>query len=140
MSIISTRPKLVSFRALALHGDNPGLATGTDDWTFKLTQDIDIGLAVPLLAGGILQAVVKIELRANASNTQAGDQTALFSAAYEAKFDYPTSATEAELAPLFGQESYQYGLVAQAFPLAMTHFRRELQSMGFDARRLPLGL
>ncbi|MCB8746290.1 hypothetical protein LHU53_05160 [Rhodoferax sp. U2-2l] len=26
------------------------------------------------------------------------------------------------------------------YPLAMTHFRRELQSMGMDARHLPLGL
>jgi hypothetical protein len=35
---------------------------------------------------------------------------------------------------------YQYVLVAQAFPLAMTHFRRELQALGLDARQLPLGL
>jgi hypothetical protein len=27
----------------------------------------------------------------------------------------------------------------QAVPLAMTHFRRELQAMGMDARDLPLG-
>jgi hypothetical protein len=41
---------------------------------------------------------------------------------------------------LIKQELFQYVLVAQAFPLAMTHFRREMQSMGFDARNLPLGL
>jgi hypothetical protein len=29
---------------------------------------------------------------------------------------------------------YKYILVAQAFSLAMTHFRRALQSMGLDAR------
>ena len=41
---------------------------------------------------------------------------------------------------MFNHEEYQYVLVAQAFPLAMTHFRREMQSMGFDARELPLGI
>ena len=48
--------------------------------------------------------------------------------------------TEEALSFWFEQEPYQYMLVSQAFPLAMTHFRRELQSMGFDARSLPLGL
>jgi hypothetical protein len=31
-------------------------------------------------------------------------------------------------------------LVAQAFPLASSHFRRELMAMGFNLGNLPLGL
>jgi hypothetical protein len=46
---------------------------------------------------------------------------------------------EEQVAARFATEPYQYVLVVQAVPLAMTHFRRELQAMGMDARELPLG-
>ena len=140
MELTEQRPKLVSFRALAFHGENKGQANGTDEWTLELTQEIDLGLAVPMVPGAPLQAVVKIDLRATSKNTSSLTDSAEFSAVYEAKFNYPSDATEDAISPLFEQEPYQYTLVAQAFPLAMTHFRRELQSMGFDARSLPLGL
>ena len=83
---------------------------------------------------------MKLDLVAKATKFDAVDQVADFSANYEAKFDFPANATEAEILPLIAQEPFQYLLIAQAFPLAMTHFRREMQSMGFDARELPLGL
>lgn len=140
MEFVEKRPKLVSFRALAFHGENKSPANGADGWSIQLTQNIEVGLAVPTVAGGTLQAVVKIALIAEAVNDRKPDQKATFSAEYEAKFDYPSTATEAEVIPLFESEPYQYVLVAQAFPLAMTHFRREMQSMGFDARNLPLGI
>lgn len=140
MELTEQRPKLVSFRALAFHGENKGQANGTDEWTLELAQEIGLGLAVPMVPGAPLQAVVKIDLRAKSTNTNSLTDSAEFSAIYEAKFNYPSDATEEAVSPLFEQEPYQYTLVAQAFPLAMTHFRRELQSMGFDARSLPLGL
>lgn len=140
MELVEKRPKLVSFRALAFHGENKGPANGSESWTIQLTQNIEVGLAVPTVAGGILQAVVKIALIAEATNAGKQDKKATFSAEYEAKFDYPPEVTEAEAVSLIEPEPYQYLLVAQAFPLAMTHFRREMQSMGFDARELPLGL
>lgn len=140
MELTEQRPKLVSFRALAVHGENKSQANGTDEWTLELAQEIDLGLAVPMVPGAPLQAVVKIDLRATSKNTSSLTDSAEFSAVYEAKFNYPSDATEDAISPLFEQEPYQYTLVAQAFPLAMTHFRRELQSMGFDARSLPLGL
>lgn len=134
------RPKLVSFRALSFHGENPGQANGADEWTLELAQEIELGLAVPLVPGAPLQAVVKIDLRATSKNISSLTDSAEFKAVYEAKFNYPNDATEKVIVPLFEQEPYQYMLAAQTFPLAMTHFRRELQSMGFDARSLPLGL
>jgi len=140
MEVTKHRPKLVSFRALAFHGENKGQANGTDDWTLELAQEINLGLAVPMVAGAPLQAVVKIDLRAKSANTSALSDSAEFSATYEAKFDCASDVTEEALSFWFEQEPYQYMLVSQAFPLAMTHFRRELQSMGFDARSLPLGL
>ena len=142
MELTEHRPILVSFRALAFHGENKGQANGTDEWTLELEQEINLGLAVPMVPGAPVQAVVKINLRAKSTNTNTNSlsDSAEFSAAYEAKFDCPSDVTEEELSFWIEQEQYQYMLVSQAFPLAMTHFRRELQSMGFDARSLPLGL
>jgi len=140
MELVEKRPKLVSFRALAFHGENRSPANGSDGWTIQLTQNIEVGLAIPTVAGGSLQAIVKIGLIAEAANDGKADQKATFSADYEAKFDYPSTVTEAEASALIEPETYQYVLVAQAFPLTMTHFRREMQSMGFDARKLPLGI
>lgn len=134
------RPKLVSFRALAFHGENKSPANGTDAWSIQLTQNIEVGLAVPNVSGGILQAVVKIEFIAEAANDGKADDKATFNAEYEGKFDYLPAVTEGDVLADLDDEHYQYMLVAQAFPLAMTHFRREMQSMGFDARKMPLGI
>ena len=140
MEIAATRPKLMSFRALALNGENKGPAAGDASWSFHLTQTIELGLAVPTVAGGILQAIVQITLDTEAVSDKDANHKASFKVEYEAKFDYPNGISEQDVAPQFDQEPYQYMLVAQVFPLAMTHFRRELQSMGFDARALPLGI
>lgn len=140
MEIASLRPKLVSLRATSFHGENKAASGGTEPWNIQLTQTIEVGLGVTKDVSAPLQAVVKIDLLAKASKVGAEDQIAEFNGSYEARFDYPTTVTEAKILPLFDQEPYQYVLVAQAFPLAMTHFRREMQSMGFDARELPLGI
>ena len=140
MEVINLRPKLMSLRATSFHGENKATSSGTEPWTIQLTQTIEVGLAVTQDPASSLQAVVKIELIAHAKKSDVDDQNAEFSGSYEAKFDYPKAATEAVIGPLLEREPYQYVLVAQAFPLAMTHFRREMQSMGFDARELPLGI
>ena len=140
MEVVSLRPKLVSFRATSFHGENKAASSGREPWNIQLTQTIELGLGTVPNVPSPVQAIVKIELLAKASKAEAADQVAEFSASYEAKFDYPGTPIEAEILPLFEQEPYQYLLVAQAFPLAMTHFRREMQSLGFDAREMPLGL
>ena len=140
MEIASLRPKLVSFRATSFHGENKAVSGGNEPWNIQLTQTIEVGLGAAKDVPAPLQAVVKIDLLAKASKAGAEDQGAEFNGSYEARFDYPPTVTEAQILPLFDQEPYQYVLVAQAFPLAMTHFRREMQSMGFDARELPLGI
>ena len=103
-------------------------------------QDIEVGLAVPSVAGAPLMAGVIIKLQATATNEKDANDVATFGGEYEAKFFYSTDVTEAVVTPLLDDHGYQYVLVAQAFPLAMTHFRHELQAMGLDARELPLGL
>lgn len=140
MEVTNLRPKLASFRATEFHAENKASSSGNEPWNIQLTQTIEVGLAAASNGAEPLLAVVKIDLVAKA--TKAGDegQKADFNANYEAKFDYPPEAKEADILPLLGAEPYQYILIAQAFPLAMTHFRRELQSMGFDARNLPLGI
>lgn len=140
MEVITTRPKLMSLRATRFHGENKAASSGNSPWNIQLTQTIEVGLATTDKPGVKLQAIVNIDLNARASQNDEKDRSAEFSGSYEAKFDYPPEATESAIEPLFEQEAYQYVLVAQAFPLAMTHFRREMQSMGFDARELPLGL
>lgn len=140
MEVANLRPKLVSFRATSFHGENKAASSGQEPWNIELTQTIEVGLGDTQDELAPLVAVVKMDLIAKASKASAADQVADFNAKYEAKFDYPTAVTEAAILPLFEKESYQYMLIAQAFPLAMTHFRREMQSMGFDARNMPLGL
>lgn len=140
MEAVNLRPRLVSFRATSFHGENKDASDAGKKWSFLITQTIDVALTVADNATANLQATVNIELVAKALREGEPTQTADFSGRYEAKYAYPPEVKEAEIAPRFVQEAYQYVLVAQAFPLAMTHFRREMQSMGFDARQMPLGI
>lgn len=139
MDIAHLRPRLHTFRVEAFQSDNRA-EDSSSPWSLQLQQEIQVGLAVPTDAGGPLQAVVKIALIAQAHNERAADQTATFKGEYIAKFNYPPGAAEAAVTALLDQEPHQYLLVAQAFPLAMTHFRRELLATGFDGRQLPLGI
>ena len=139
MEAVKPRATMRSFRALAFHGENRGEATGTE-MRLDLQQDIELGLAVPTVVAAPLQVSVLINLKATATNEKDAKDQATFSGNYEAKFYYATEVTEAAVTPLMEDIDYQYVLVAQAYPLAMTHFRRELQAMGMDARHLPLGL
>lgn len=137
--IASPRPILRSFRVLAFNGQNKGEAAGAY-MQMKLQQDIEVGLAVPSVAGSQLMVAILIKLGATATNEKDDKDVATFAGDYEAKFYYAANLTESEVTPLLDDHDYQYMLVAQAFPLAMTHFRRELQATGLDARELPLGL
>jgi hypothetical protein len=139
MQVVKPRATLRSFRALAFHGENRGEATGTE-MRMDVKQDIELGLAVPSIPGGPLQVSVLIKLKATATSEKDAKDQATFAGDYEAKFYYPTEVVEDQVTPLMDDSEYQYVLVAQAFPLAMTHFRRELQALGLDARQLPLGL
>ena len=139
MQAMSPRPTLATFRVLSFHGENRGEADGSR-WTLELQQDIQVGLAVPNVSGASLQAAVRIQLNAKAASEKGNQEAAVFSGAYEAKFNYTPGVPEETVTPLMEQDDYQYLLVAQAYPLALTHFRRELQALGFDARGLPLGL
>ena len=133
------RPVLRSFRVLALNGQNKGDGASAK-MQLTVQQDIEVGFAVPSVAGAPLMAGVIIKLQATATNEKDANDVATFGGEYEAKFFYSTDVTEAVVTPLLDDHGYQYVLVAQAFPLAMTHFRHELQAMGLDARELPLGL
>jgi hypothetical protein len=139
MEAVTMRPKLFSFRVEAFSSDNRTEGNGST-WKLELKQEIQVGLAAPVNPGAPFQAVVKIELNADAHNESDAQQTASFNGEYLAKFNFPEDASENTITELLDQESYQYVLVAQAFPLAMTHFRRELQATGFDGRQLPLGI
>jgi hypothetical protein len=136
---MSPRPRLDSFRVLAVQGNNQGEAHESPQM-LVMQQDIQLGLAIPNVPEAGLQVTVKIRLDARSGTEQGSRQAASFSGEYEAKFHYGPEVPEAIVTALLEQDDYQYLLVAQAYPLAMTHFRRELQAMGLDARNLPLGL
>ena len=133
------RPVLRSFRVLASNGQNRGEAVGVK-MRLEVQQEIEVGLAVPDVAGAPLMLGVLIKLVAKATNENDTSDVATYAGEYEARFYYAAGVAEDTITPLLDDHEYQYVLVAQAFPLAMTHFRRELQAMGLDARELPLGL
>lgn len=135
------RPTLRSLRVTAFSGRNPAEAKGAG-MHLELHQEIEVALAVPTTPETApLQAVVHVRLHARALNEPETTQAAAeFRGEYEGRFTYAAGVQENAVVSWIEQHDYQYGLVAQAFPLAMTHFRRELQSMGVDARELPLGL
>lgn len=138
MQSLMLKPLLRSFRALAFNGENRGAATGAE-LELSLQQDIQVGLAVPAVKGGALQVVVQINLQATTPHVKDVKEQINITGEYEAKFFYATEVRESTAYELMESDDYQYLLVAQAFPLAMTHFRREMQAMGLDARQLPLG-
>lgn len=140
MELNRHRPKLKSFRATEFHGKNPGPADGKDAWSMQFSQTIEVGLGLTVKPTKRLQALLKIDFDAKA--TREGDAAAVveFKANYHAEFDFDEGVTEEQVTPYMAQDEYQYNLVAQVFPLAMTHFRREMQAFGFNARDLPLGL
>jgi hypothetical protein len=139
MQAMSPRPKLDSFRVLTFQGNNPGEACESPQM-LEMQQDIQLGLAVPNVAEAGLQVTVRIRLDARSGMEPGSRPAASLWGEYEAKFHYAPEVQEATVTVLLEQDDYQYLLVAQAYPLAMTHFRRELQAMGLDARNLPLGL
>lgn len=137
--VMTPRPTLRSFRVLAMSGHNQGEAAGAKA-QMAVEQNIMVGLAVPSVAGAPLMVTVSIKLEGKVTHEQEAADMAMCAGEYEAKFYYPNEVAEETVNALLDDRDYQYVLVAQAFPLAMTHFRRELQAMGIDAREMPLGL
>ena len=136
---MSLRPVLKTFRVVAYSCENRA-ESSRDPWEINLDNTTEIGLAVPTVAGNPIQAWVKLTLRAAAKSSKNAQANASFSGEYQAIFDYPAATTESDASMLVANEEHQYLLAVQVFPLAMSHFRRELQSTGFDARELPLGM
>lgn len=140
MEVREQRPKLVSLRATSFHGENTALSSPPQKLQLELSQDIQLGLGVAPEPDKPLSAMVIVKLHAKAVNDSGEPAGPEFSGAYEGKFEYPEGVQESDVAVRFETEPYQYVLVAQVVPLAMTHFRRELQAMGVDASKLPLGI
>ena len=140
MEVVEQRPRLVSLRVTQFRGDNSAPAPAQQKLSLELRQDIEVGLGTSANADGPLLALVSVVLHATAKTPDGADTGAAFEGRYEGKFEYPADVTEELIGQRFATEPYQYVLVAQVVPLAMTHFRRELQAMGLDARELPLGI
>jgi hypothetical protein len=136
---MSDRPKLTTFRVEAFSSENRSEG-GSASWEINVSNSIEIGVAVPTAPGGEILGIVKLHLASTARNSQDAGITATFKGEYVGRFTYPPSSTEQDVAALVATEDHQYLLAAQVFPLAMSHFRRELLSTGFDARNLPFGL
>jgi len=130
---------LRSFRVVSVSGQHNERAVGSE-LQIALHNDIELGLSVPSVAGAPLVVDVRIKVTATATDTPDADELAALASTYVGRFLYDDGITEATVAPLLERRRYQYELAAQVYPLVMTHFRRELQSMGLDARELPLGL
>lgn len=142
MDAIALRPRLASFRVVSSSGNNDIAASGQPvEISLEVTNQIELDLRVPEEEGHPLQAFVMIRMKGRAFMPKQPDENVGgFESSYEARFVYPLEATEPDISTRFERESYQYTLIAQVFPLASSHFRRELLAMGLDGRNLPLGL
>lgn len=142
METVALRPRLASFRVVSYSGKNDIEASGEPiELAFEITPHIELDLRLPTEEGHPLQAFVMIRITSRAFDRNKPDENSgEFEGRYEARFVYPPEATLDEISQRFERELYQYTLVSQAFPLASSHFRRELLAMGFDTRNLPLGL
>jgi hypothetical protein len=141
MKMDQSRPKLTSFRVTKIKSENQASSGGEDAWSIEFNQNIEVGLASTNNQNSeTLFAIVIVEFTAKATQEKLPGQYAQFNASYEAKFQYPSNTNQTAIQLELASQQYQYILVAQVFPLAITHFRREMQSMGFDARELPLGI
>jgi hypothetical protein len=136
------RPRLTSFRVLAFHVTNHAPDMASDQIGFELTPSIELALGVPIPPNEVLDGMVRISIKGHTTHegTAPNQPLAEFSAVYEARYTYPLGSTEAQISPRFESETHQYMLVAQAFPLASSHCRRELAMMGFAVGGMPLGL
>lgn len=139
-AVMMPRPTLRSFRVQAVNARMPGGEVSVTQVQMSVQQDIQVGLSVPSEADAPLMARVSIKLHGQASLGQDSAELAQCACEYEAQFLYPVGVSEEQANALLDERDYQYVLVAQAFPLAMTHFRRELQALGLEPRGLPLGV
>lgn len=142
MDAPNLRPRLVWFRVVSFSAVNNLPNLTETEIGFEMTPTMDLGLALPDTPDGRpIQGLVNIQMKGRAALKTAPEESlADFSASYQACFSYPKEATEADVSARFERETHQYMLVAQAFPLASSHFRRELMAMGFNLGNLPLGL
>jgi hypothetical protein len=136
---VEIRPKLSAFRVEFFQLENRSEGASLD-WTLNLEQTIEVGLGAPKVSDAPYQAVVKIKFVGDAYGNSAKERTAKFHGEYMARFNYPMGYTQDEISALLMQESNQYRLVAQAFPLAISHFRREMLASGLDSKDLPMGI
>lgn len=142
MDAVALRPRLASFRVVAFSGNcNSANANQPAEIAFEVQNRIDLELRVPTEGINPLEAHVRIQITGKAASKNEQDHPiGSFDAEYEARFVYPLDAKEPDISPRFESEPYQYMLVSQAFPLASSHFRRELMAMGFNVGNMPLGI
>lgn len=142
MDAVALRPRLASFRVVAFSGRcNSATANQPTEIAFEVQNRIDLELRVPTEGVNPLEALVRIQINGKAASQNEQDQPiGNFDAEYEARFIYPPEAKEPDISPRFERELYQYMLVSQVFPLASSHFHRELMSMGFNVGHMPMGM
>jgi hypothetical protein len=85
---------------------------------------------------GVVQIDMSVDFRDEDGNEAKGISA---SAQYEMGFDFPKDVGVRDIEPLMPDESYQFNFVAQAHPLAMSHFKGQLNAMGISIPDVPLG-
>jgi len=132
------RPRLVIFR-VARFLTNYSDAARAKKGSLEIEQNIEVGIQIPSTEERPIRAAVRIQLNAKVE-AEEGISPADFSAEYLAKFNFRNGTTIEEVRAWVDEEPNQYALISQAFPLAMTHFKRELMAAGMDAPKLPIGI
>lgn len=132
------RPRFVIFR-VAQFSTNYSDQARAQKGSLEIEQNIEVGIQVPSTEERPIRAVVRIRVSAKVEAKE-GKPPAEFSAEYLAKFNFPSGTKLEEIRAWVDEEPNQYALISQAFPLAMTHFKRELMAAGMDAPKLLIGI
>lgn len=147
MELTEVRPRLLAFRVLRYTGQTPALPLNTPNSRLRVDQNIELSLQPPDTQAGAAApdkasagAIVRITINASFVAQPHVTHEDAFSGTYEARFIYSSTPSASDLQALFSQEQHQYLLSAQAFPLAMAHFQRQLHAFGLSVRELPLGI
>ena len=84
--------------------------------------------------------IVNISVTGNWSAPDESDPIISFSAAYNAKFDFPETIDATEADRLLSDNFYRNVLVVQTMPLVNSHMYSQLDMMGIDTHSRSLGM
>ncbi len=137
-SAIATQ--LARFVLIRLNGQNDLVGSGTGRVDIRHESEIDLETIAPDQGTPYCRVVVRIRLKFAGRREKDESDAVSVEGVYEGRFmvhpDIGIEALDAQAA----DERFQYGLVAQVYPLSANHLKDQLQMMGLTTRHIPIGI